>query len=77
MNRPMQRGTSGGGTLVLGELGLLGEFRSVSQIQQRLAEAERLGFTRALVPARTKVPPKASMQRHLCKNIDQAIALLG
>ncbi len=80
MNRPMPRagGGTGGGTLVLGELGLLGEFRSVSQIQQRLTEAERLGFTRAIVPARTKVPAaKTSMQRHLCRNIDQAIALLG
>ena len=62
---------------MLGELGLLGEFRSVSQIQQRLMEAERLGFTRAIVPARTKVPPKASMERLLCRNIEQAMALLG
>jgi DNA repair protein RadA/Sms len=78
MNRPMPREKGGaGGTLVLGELGLLGEFRSVSQIQQRLTEAERLGFTRALVPARTKVPAHPTMQRQLCRNIDQAIALLG
>jgi DNA repair protein RadA/Sms len=73
MNRPMQAGT-----LVLGELGLLGEFRSVTQIQQRLTEAERLGFARALVPARTKVPAQASsMERLLCRNIDRAIDLLG
>jgi DNA repair protein RadA/Sms len=79
LNRPLPRVSAGagGGTLVLGELGLLGEFRSVSQIQQRLTEAERLGFTRAIVPARTKVPPKASMERHLCRNIEQAMALLG
>jgi DNA repair protein RadA/Sms len=78
MNRAMARDAQGGGTLVLGELGLLGEFRTVSQIQQRLVEAERLGFTRAIVPARTKVPAaKTSLQRHLCRNIDQAIALLG
>jgi DNA repair protein RadA/Sms len=75
LNRPMP-GASG--TLVLGELGLLGEFRTVSQVQQRLTEAERLGFTRAVVPARTKVPvARTSMQRHLCKNVDQAISLLG
>ena len=79
MNRSMPRlsAGAGGGTLVLGELGLLGEFRSVSQIQQRLMEAERLGFTRAIVPARTKVPAKASMERLLCRNIEQAMALLG
>ncbi len=72
MNRAMPAST-----LALGELGLLGEFRSVSQIQQRLAEAERLGFAQAIVPARTKVPPQAGMKRQLCRNIDQAIALLG
>ncbi len=72
MNRPMPPST-----LALGELGLLGEFRSVSQIQQRLTEADRLGFAQAIVPARTKVPAKTGMQRHLCRNIDQAIALLG
>ncbi len=37
--------------LVLGEVGLAGEVRSVSQPEARLAEAARLGFTRALVPA--------------------------
>jgi DNA repair protein RadA/Sms len=38
-------------TLVLGEVGLAGEVRAVSQADVRLAEAARLGFTRALVPA--------------------------
>jgi DNA repair protein RadA/Sms len=73
LNRPMSQHH---GTLVLGELGLLGEFRTVSQIQQRLTEAQRLGFTRAIVPARTK-PAPGPMRRHFCRNIDQAIALLG
>jgi DNA repair protein RadA/Sms len=38
-------------TLVLGEVGLAGEVRAVAQGDARLAEAARLGFTRALVPA--------------------------
>ncbi len=38
-------------TLVLGEVGLAGEVRAVSQPEIRLAEARRLGFERALVPA--------------------------
>jgi len=38
-------------TLLLGEVGLAGEVRAVSQPEIRLAEAARLGFTRALVPA--------------------------
>ncbi|MBV9905311.1 MAG: DNA repair protein RadA [Alphaproteobacteria bacterium] len=38
-------------TVVFGELGLAGEIRAVPLCEQRLAEAARLGFTRALVPA--------------------------
>jgi len=37
-------------TLVLGEVGLGGEVRNVSKLEQRLAEAEKLGFTQAMVP---------------------------
>jgi len=41
-------------TLFLGEVGLAGEIRPVSATDRRLAEAERLGFRRAFVSARTK-----------------------
>ena len=37
-------------TLVLGEVGLAGEVRAVGQIEQRLAEAAQLGFTRCVLP---------------------------
>ncbi|MBP2365352.1 DNA repair protein RadA/Sms [Pseudonocardia parietis] len=37
--------------IVLGELGLAGELRRVHGVGRRLAEAARLGFTRAIVPA--------------------------
>lgn len=36
--------------MVVGELGLSGEIRMVSQIESRLKEAEKLGFTRVIVP---------------------------
>ncbi|HEX6233994.1 MAG TPA: DNA repair protein RadA [Jiangellaceae bacterium] len=38
------------GTVAIGEVGLAGEIRRVTGIQRRLAEAERMGFSRALVP---------------------------
>ncbi len=38
-------------TVAIGELGLGGEVRSVPQLERRLAEAGRLGFVRAVVPA--------------------------
>ena len=40
-------------TVVIGELGLGGEVRQVPQIGRRLAEAQRLGFVRAIVPTST------------------------
>jgi DNA repair protein RadA/Sms len=39
-----------------GEIGLGGELRQVAQLQRRLAEAARLGFKRAIVPASS--PPE-------------------
>ncbi len=48
-------------TVVLGEVGLAGEVRAVGQIEQRLAEAAQLGFTRCVLRegnrARTRAAP--------------------
>ena len=38
-------------TVVFGEVGLAGELRAVTLCEQRLAEAARLGFARAILPA--------------------------
>jgi DNA repair protein RadA/Sms len=38
------------GTVAIGEVGLLGELRSVVGLERRLREAARLGFDRAIVP---------------------------
>lgn len=39
--------------IAIGELGLAGECRAVSGLDQRLKEAARLGFTRAVIPQRS------------------------
>ncbi|WP_084352392.1 DNA repair protein RadA [Millisia brevis] len=39
------------GTVVIGEVGLAGEIRAVTALERRLAEAQRLGFTAAIVPS--------------------------
>ncbi len=44
-NRPLEPGT-----VVLGEVGLSGELRSVPQMERRLSESARLGLNRAVVP---------------------------
>jgi DNA repair protein RadA/Sms len=38
------------GTIVFGEIGLAGELRSVTHIDARISEAERLGFHRCILP---------------------------
>ena len=39
------------GTVIFGELGLGGEVRTVSDAEKRVSEAEKLGFTRCILPA--------------------------
>ena len=36
--------------MTIGEIGLSGEIRMVSQIEARLKEAEKRGFTKAILP---------------------------
>ena len=47
------------GTVAIGEVGLLGELRSVGGLDRRLREAARLGFTRAIVPRSSRGQPAA------------------
>lgn len=44
-NRPVKENT-----VIIGEVGLAGEVRSVSQLERRVQEAAKLGFLRAVVP---------------------------
>ncbi|MFO7554619.1 MAG: DNA repair protein RadA [Desulfobacterales bacterium] len=45
LDRPIQKGT-----IILGEIGLTGEVRAISHIENRIAEAKKMGFNRCLVP---------------------------
>jgi len=51
-----------GGLVAVGEVGLAGEVRRVSGVQRRLAEAERMGFRRAIVPAGSGGLPRSAGQ---------------
>jgi DNA repair protein RadA/Sms len=66
-------------TLLLGEVGLAGEVRAVSQPEIRLAEAARLGFERALVPAATArhAEAPAGLEVEAVETVDQALDRLG
>ena len=45
-------------TCICGEVGLAGEIRPVTRLEQRITEAQKLGFKRILVPAEQKVDAK-------------------
>ena len=46
------------GTCLCGEVGLAGEIRPVNRIEQRISEAQKLGFKRILIPADQKIDTK-------------------
>lgn len=52
--------------VAIGEVGLTGELRSVTQLEQRIAEIKRLGFKRCIIP----------MQRRKLINIPDGIKLI-
>ncbi|MBQ7034789.1 MAG: DNA repair protein RadA [Clostridia bacterium] len=44
-----------GDLIAVGEIGLSGEIRAVSFIEKRIKEAQKLGFSRIMVPSRNKI----------------------
>ncbi|WP_054261851.1 DNA repair protein RadA [Propionispora sp. 2/2-37] len=51
------------GTVVLGEVGLAGEVRAITQIETRIRETERMGFKRIVIPKNNrKGLPKTGME---------------
>ena len=62
----------------IGEVGLTGELRAVSALGQRLAEVQRLGFTKCLIPKRIqgKLNTPEGMELIRVNNIREALAAL-
>ena len=65
--------------VVCGEVGLGGELRNVAHLSRRLAEAARLGFTRAIVPAsgaeKAKPAKHAGLTVQPAGSLSEALAL--
>mgnify|MGYP001333986239 CR=1 FL=1 len=62
--------------VAIGEVGLAGELRSVSQLERRLQEATKLGFNKAVIPAalgRGLVRPPAGLELIRASTLDEAI----
>ena len=62
----------------IGEVGLSGEIRSISHLEQRLTEVHRLGFTQCMIPARRarELKPLPGLELLPVQNIAQALRLL-
>lgn len=66
------------GTVVVGEIGLSGELRSVSQLDRRLNEAQKLGFKRVIAPAtlgRGMARPPEGLQIARAATLSEAIEM--
>ena len=68
-------------TALCAEVGLSGELRPISRIDQRIAEAQRLGFARILIPAanlKAVNPHNFTIQIIPCRKVEDAFrALFG
>jgi DNA repair protein RadA/Sms len=66
------------GTTVLGEVGLTGEVRAISHVENRVAETQKMGFNRCILPAgslkRMKVP--AGLRAVGVRTISEAVETL-
>ncbi len=65
-------------TCLCGEVGLSGEIRPVNRIEQRIQEAEKLGFNRMLIPANNLkgIQKKTSIELQQVKRVSDAFRLL-
>ncbi len=62
----------------VGEVGLSGEIRSISHLEQRLSEVQRLGFTHCMIPANRsrELKPLPNLELLPVANVAQALQIL-
>jgi hypothetical protein len=69
------------GWCMCGEVGLSGEVRPVSRVEQRIAEAEKLGFSHLILPSyslKSVNPHKYKIELHPVRKVEEALrALFG
>lgn len=64
------------GWCVCGEVGLSGEVRPVGRVEQRIAEAEKLGFNHIIIPSfnmKNINPHKYAIQLHPVRKVEEAL----
>lgn len=63
-------------TVVIGELGLSGEIRSVPALEKRVSEAQKLGFARVVVPP-TKLAAATKIEVFKVRSLRDALKMLS
>ena len=63
-------------TIVLGEIGLGGEIRSVPRIESRLKEAKLMGFKRCILPKRSMPKEQGALELVPVERLEDAITIL-
>ncbi|MBF0621421.1 MAG: DNA repair protein RadA [Magnetococcales bacterium] len=66
-------------TIILGEVGLAGEIRSVAHVESRLREAAKLGFSRCLLAAKNRkhIPDALSLSTELVTSVEEAVECIS
>jgi DNA repair protein RadA/Sms len=65
-------------TVIFGEIGLAGEVRPVQRGQERLKEAAKLGFTRAIIPKANQAKQNINGMEILpVETLSQALAIIS
>jgi DNA repair protein RadA/Sms len=69
------------GTVMIGEVGLTGEVRAVSQIEKRIVEARRIGFKRCIIPVTNmkmvkQMPDLTDIEIKAVNNVQEALEIL-
>lgn len=63
------------GLVAVGEIGLNGELRAVSQVERRIAEVVRLGFRRCLIPAISSELDSSGIELLRASTVSEALRL--
>ncbi|MBP1466009.1 DNA repair protein RadA [Candidatus Chloroploca sp. M-50] len=63
--------------VLVGEIGLSGELRTSSQLERRLVEAAKLGFTRAIVPATAQLGQVSGLTVTPARSLTEVVDLLA
>lgn len=66
-------------TVLIGEIGLTGEVRSISQLEPRIIEAQKLGFRRVVIPhsaKKAKSLSTGSMETHFVKTLSEVFDVI-